>query len=377
MESGSRAAKILWPLCLLITLGILLCTLWPFDFVRDNQVSWLEQTNGIRVRQLGVALGTQVPAPASPNPAGKPCTLEVWINPTQTNAVGTILNVYVPGNPHRFSLRQYFVGLIISHDVQRPWRAPTRIKVDVDDGLKRDQPVFITITSGQNGTAVYFNGSLKKSFPWFQLSADDLTGQVILGSSAVMPDAWSGEIRGLAFYPQQLTPKQVLASYRGWLNPSAEHPDATVQPGSMYLFSEREGNIIHDRGRDAVDLSVPRTYKVPHHSVLTAPWLEFDPRWDYFWDVMRNVVGFMPFGFVVCALCSLSLRGYRPVVYTALAGCGLSLFVEVLQAYIPQRSFGLTDVITNTLGALLGAFLLKIVYRILPDHFRCELRRAP
>ena len=370
------AAKILWPLCVLITSGIVFCTLWPFDFVRSNQVSWLEQTNGIRVRQLGVVLGPQVPAPASPDPARKPCTFEVWIKPTQTNAVGTIVNVYVPGNPHRFSLRQYLVGLIISHDVQRPWRAPTRIKVDVDDGLKKNQPLFITITSGQNGTAVYFNGNLRKSFPWFQLSTDDLTGQVTLGSSAVMPDAWSGEIRGLAFYPQQLTPEQVLANYRAWVNVSAEHPGAAVQPNSMYSFSERRGNIIHDRGRDAVNLSVPRTYKVPHHTFLTPPWLEFDPSWDYFWDVVRNIVGFMPFGFIVCGLFSLSVRGYRAVIYTALIGCGFSLCVEVVQAYIPQRSSGFTDIITNTLGTLVGAVLLRLLYEILPASSKCGVEKV-
>ena len=37
----------------------------------------------------------------------------------------------------------------------------------------------------------------------------------------------------------------------------------------------------------------------------------------------------------------------------------MSFVVEVLQAYIPRRVSGMTDIITNTLGAALGAFLAR------------------
>ncbi len=50
---------------------------------------------------------------------------------------------------------------------------------------------------------------------------------------------------------------------------------------------------------------------------------------------------------------------YRQFFYTVLAGGFLGLLIEVLQAYIPQRDSGWTDVITNTLGTAIGALIAR------------------
>jgi glycopeptide antibiotics resistance protein len=70
-----------------------------------------------------------------------------------------------------------------------------------------------------------------------------------------------------------------------------------------------------------------------------------------------NIVGSIPLGFLLSAFLWSTTRSQRPVLAAILFGTLLSLTIELLQAYTPQRSSGMTDSITNTLGTALGAVL--------------------
>jgi glycopeptide antibiotics resistance protein len=106
-------------------------------------------------------------------------------------------------------------------------------------------------------------------------------------------------------------------------------------------------------------LYIPERYTELKHTLLRWPWDEYYPGWTYWKDVLMNIVGFMPLGFFLCAYLSLGLRFGRPGLITILFGFTVSLTVEILQAYLPTRDSGMTDIITNTMGTTLGVLVFR------------------
>ena len=71
--------------------------------------------------------------------------------------------------------------------------------------FRKPGPVFLTITSGIHGTAVYTDGVLARTAPQFRLSTSDFTGRLVSGDSPGQTDSWSGQLLGLAIYRRELT----------------------------------------------------------------------------------------------------------------------------------------------------------------------------
>jgi VanZ family protein len=86
---------------------------------------------------------------------------------------------------------------------------------------------------------------------------------------------------------------------------------------------------------------------------LTAPWPKY---WTGF-DVVTNVLGYMPLGFLLALSALRSGRApYSVLVATMLAGV-LSLILESIQSYLPTRVPSNVDLGLNIGGAWLGAQL--------------------
>jgi VanZ family protein len=136
-------------------------------------------------------------------------------------------------------------------------------------------------------------------------------------------------------------------------------------PLALYLFDERAGEVVRDHGRSGIDLSIPKRYAILDQVFLEPPWTEFNPSWSYWKSVLVNIGGFVPFGFALYAHRSSARQAKRVMMATVLLGLTVSLTIEVLQAYLPTRNSGMTDLFTNTLGTFLGALFWR----------RCRLAR--
>jgi VanZ family protein len=352
----AREKKILATLCGIAVLAMLFATLWPFNPFPPNRVSWLADANGVRFGGPGVVL-SKGPLLASSSDEGNSCSLELLLRPASADVSTTILTFAGPDNPQQFAVRQWLHSLLVTRDTPAAQNTLKRTKFDVPHVFQPEKLALVTVTSGPSGTVVYVNGRHTQTFSRFAILPRDLSGQIVIGTSSVDYQPWPGEISGLAIYSKELTAPEVAQHYAKWIDGSrTDDPDRAV---ARYVFAERSGNEIHSSVPSGPSLEIPSYFQIPHKVMLKPVWKEFDETKVYFIDVVVNIVGFMPLGFIFGAYFLLAHSRGKAILYATLVGGSLSFLIEVVQAYIPQRFSGTTDIITNTLGTLLGAALAR------------------
>ena len=87
---------------------------------------------------------------------------------------------------------------------------------------------------------------------------------------------------------------------------------------------------------------------------LVLPW----PRWWTWFDLVTNLLGYMPLGALVFgALVRSGVRIGPSIALACVAGAGLSFSMEFLQNYLPQRVSSNVDFGVNVLGTLAGVLV--------------------
>ena len=350
-------------LCITLSLG-----LWPFH-APANEVSWLGTRNGLRFGKYGTVISSGL-LPISSSPDNSEVSLEIWLQPSRIWDFSTLLTFYKPGNPLQFSLRQSQLDLLILTGAQHDQLHAGTASLYVSEFFSRKQsPAFITLTSGVKGTCVYIDGVAATVAREFPLSAEDLSGRLVLGDSAGQPDSWSGELLGLAIYHRQLTATQALHNYASWKESGRPDLAGDERNVALYLFDEHSGDVVRDKAGSGVDLSIPKTYRVMDKTFLEPFWSEFSMSRSFWSAVLKNIVGFIPFGFCFYAYLIAVLPAKRATLVTVALGTGVSVTIEILQAFLPTRDSGTTDIITNTLGSWVGVAAYKLSTPILAGLF--------
>ncbi len=105
---------------------------------------------------------------------------------------------------------------------------------------------------------------------------------------------------------------------------------------------------------------------------LTAPL----PRYMTAFDLVVNVLAYLPLGALVVLAAFPHVRGLSAMLLGTLAGLLLAGFIEAGQTYLPTRVASNLDLLTNSLGALTGAALAAPAAQALIDRGRLvDLRR--
>jgi VanZ family protein len=361
-------------LCICTMVIILVAGLWPFHAAK-NDVTWFAKENGLRFGDHGTILSRSAfEAHGSKNNSSG--SLEIWLERARSKRKNTILAFEGSGHTEApFLLQQNGDALIVQRR-NTDDEGNCRIAEFVIEGaLPEKKRLFVTITLGPHKSSVYLDGVLVGTSEILGRTPGTLTGRLVLGNSLTTSDSWSGQISGLAIYEHELTAARVFEHYEEWTKNHRPMLTQDEQPTALYLFNEREGNVVHNQLGPSTDLIIPVRYLVLQSAFLSLPWQGYHPTWSYWEDVGLNIIGFIPLGFFFVAYFSTVHATRNAAAATILLGFLTSLTIELLQAYLPTRDSGMNDLVTNTLGTALGVLLYHsfMVQKLLGELFAKQL----
>jgi len=328
--------------------------LWPFSFHIANQVYWRQ--GGLFFGDTGMVISASK-FTGLPTDQAKGCSLELWVEPALTADSSTLLSFYDDSQGGGIAIRQSLDDLVFSRGSGDP-RSPFKHRnVFLDHVFEKGRPVQITLTSASGELKIYLDGVLRKSAKNFEMRPDDFTGTLVLANTPYDNLSWTGTVRGLAIYDHALGAEEVRQHGALWHKDREAMRGQLDRPYALYLFDEQSGTVLHNLGKTGSDLEVPPNYFVFDPGFLVPFWKEFRADRNYLKDLAINVFGLVPLGVCFGALFAWMAGRERSLRYATVLGFCVSLTIEILQRFIPNRFSGTMDLITNTLGSGLGAWL--------------------
>jgi len=343
------------------------------DFSLTNHVAWLEDRDGIRLGQNGIAYAEIALPQTGDSDAPAALTIEMALEAASTSGdrFRFVLSVHGGQDATQLLLGQWRNSLIVMNGNDYDGRQGIP-KIGVREALPPQTPRLITITADSSGTRVYLDGVLAEASARFalHLPARQSLLRLVVGNSIYGRHPWNGDIYGLAIYPYAFPPPKIAARFRRWQSKKRFAALAADNATVFYAFADGRGVSAADGSGAARDLQLPPRMKILAKEVLVAPWLSGRLTRQLVLDMLINVAGFMPFGFFLYALL---LRSTIPAPRLALPltiGVCLvtSLTIEVAQAWIPSRSSQFLDLILNTAGGGLGVLCYRLGQRLPPVH---------
>jgi VanZ family protein len=353
-------------LILLTVAAILYFGLISKNSDQANGFQWLEGGAGIGFRRPGMAY---VDLASVHGIAAEAFTIDLAFAPSQRPADGFSL-VLVIHNGHDGSqlvIGQWLSWIIVMNGDDYDHRRGVP-RLSFDTSVIDAERLLVTLSSGANGTALFVNGDLVGEDPNLHLKipvSKRGRTRLVLGNSVAGRNSWRGELYGVALYNRQFEAPAGTHLYRRWLEDSSV-ADLRVPKPVLLLSMVSPGSAPSpSKQSEEVLLTVPERIPVLHPRVLRMPAVRSGSRIALLIDVILNLFGFVPLGFLLSHLLRrlTTLERWNCALMATLAGFALSLTVEVVQAWYPARDSSLLDLALNTLGMAAGAVAVTGWYR--------------
>jgi VanZ family protein len=274
--------------------------------------------------------------------------LEIWLKPTRAFDRHTFLGFGTAEHPYQLLMRQN--GSDLEVDTESGGHLfPKMTELDVGGIFAGANVLLLTLTTDAEKSLIYVDGAVVQTgrVPFV------MGGRLVVGDSPGQQDSWRGEVYGLAIYARQLGPTEVARHYDMWTQNKGAEIGVDDRPVALYSFDERAGNVVHNKAGHSFDLFLPKDYTVAYQFFLEPFWREFKPSPPFWRDVFKNVIGFIPLGLCLYPLmASFGIR--RAMLATVAVGAAISLGIELIQATMPWRESGTTDLLANSAGTWIG-----------------------
>lgn len=350
-----------------ILFGILIFGLIPKDFHFSNGVNWIKDQPGIRFSKYGIAythpfielIEGEISEPNS-------FSIEIALKPESYDEKGFnfILALHSGKDSHQLLMGQYLSWIILMNGDDYAHKRRTK-RIAVNTASPSPTARFVTITTGKEGTQVYLNGQRVRTKKDLTLKIPNGSkARLMIGNSTNGRNSWQGDVYGLAFYGYTLTAQDAARHFNRWFQDQNFAFAKKDKPSVLYFFDEKEGLRALDHSGGNHHLEIPSKMQILEREILSPTWSLFKLNRSFIKDFVLNLVGFIPFGFILSATL-FKLGGTfekNNVLITVVLCFTLSLIIEILQAWIPSRSSHMLDLILNTLGALMGTIIYRFFF---------------
>jgi VanZ family protein len=356
--------KCLVGLSVAILFGILIFGLIPKGFHFSNGVNWIKDQPGIRFSKYGIAYTNPfIELIEGEISESNSFSIEIALKPASYDEKGFnfILALHNGKDRNQLLMGQYLSWIILMNGDDYDHKRRTK-RIAVNTASPSPTAQFVTITTGKEGTKVYLNGQLVRSKKNLTLKIPNGSkARLLIGNSVNGRHSWQGDVYGLAFYGYTLAAQDATLHFNRWFQDQNFSFAKKDKPSILYFFDEKEGLRALDHAGGNHHLEIPLRMHILEKEILSPSWSLSKLNRNFIKDIVLNLVGFIPFGFVLSAtLIKLGGTFEKNDVLISVVLCfTLSLFIEIVQAWIPSRSSHMLDLILNTLGALMGT----IIYR--------------
>jgi len=368
---NSELASYIWLLCF-ISIFILFFGLSPFNFYPVNNVHGIDQKDGIAIFDTG-SIKSVTPLSGFSDDIIENCkiTIELWIKPIEFphNFVGYILSFYDGHDKNKLIVGQWRDCLAfedkVTYNNKNSKKNRVKIKNGIENIFSKKRDIFLFITSDKDNTNIYVNSEKYFLIKNFSILNDDINKikYIMIGNSAKGENQWIGELYGVAIFKDALKEQILSRHYKLWKE-NKGHISNENELICLYLFENTFGGIIKDHSHNKNDLIIPNNYRPIKFNLLSLPHSFKDEVLYNLKDITINIIGFIPFGFIVSLIISkMNLKSnFISLVMVLIAGFIFSLSIEILQVFLPNRHSSFLDILCNTSGAGIGYIIFTSIF---------------